>query len=122
MGARSVIWHRKAKRWNKAELDRADRMAIEIGCIYCWLEEGHRGPCEHRHHIKEGNVRMGHWFTLPCCNRHHADCHNGTYGHADQIDKWLKVQHALNLSDELPPSKIYKRREVLTEAEVSNGR
>lgn len=111
-----MIWSRNAKPWKKAETERADRMAEEIGCIFCWLDEGHRGPCDHRHHIKEGNVRMGHWYTLPCCERHHNDCHNGTFGHAVQIDRWLKVQHALDLSDELPLSKIYKPEKALSEA------
>lgn len=113
-----MIMHRNAKPWTKAEKARAERMALEIGCVYCWLERGHRGPCDHRHHIKEGNKRMGHWYTLPVCEDDHQKCHNGTYGHADQIDKWLKVQHALGLSDELPVSKIYKR--PLPEAPVTH--
>lgn len=104
-----MIWHRKAKPWTRAETARADRMAIEIGCIYCWLEEGRRGNCDHRHHIKSGNKRMGHWYTLPVCEKHHADCHNGTFSGARQIDSWLKVQTALGLPDDLPKSKIYKR-------------
>lgn len=115
-----MIWYRHAKPWTKAEKARADRMAIEIGCIYCALR-GDRGRCDHRHHVKDGNKRMGHWFTLPVCEADHIKCHNGTYSHADQIDKWLKVQHALNLSDELPPSKIYKRPALLTEADVSQS-
>lgn len=112
-----MIWHRNAKPWTKAETARADRMAQDIGCIFCWLDEGHRGPCEHRHHIKCGNKRMGHWYTLPCCEKHHNDCHNGTYNHATQIDRWLKVQHALGLDDALPPSKIMPRRGPVSEAE-----
>jgi hypothetical protein len=105
-----VIWHRKAKRWTAAESDRANRMTVEIGCIFCWLDEGQRGTCDHRHHIISGNKRMGHWYTLPCCARHHRDCHNGTFSHAVQIDRWLKVQHILNLDDALPSSKILPRR------------
>lgn len=114
-----MIWHRNAKPWTQAEKDRADQMAVVIGCIFCWLEDGHRGPCQHRHHIKSGNKRMGHWFTLPVCEPHHNDCHNGRFNHAKQIDTWLKVQHALNLSDELPRSKIF-RRELLSEAPVTH--
>ena len=102
--------------WTKAERARADRMAIVIGCVYCCLEsgdselQGRHGTSENRHHIISGNKRMGHWWTLPVCIRHHADCHNGTYKHAQQIDTWLKVQHALGLSDELPPTKVIPRR------------
>jgi hypothetical protein len=117
-----VIWSRNAKPWTKAESTRADRMALEIGCIFCWLDRGERGPCDHRHHIISGNKRMGHWYTLPCCEDDHAKCHDGTYSHAVQIDRWLKVQHALDLSDELPRSKIVPRRlpDPQTEAEVSH--
>ena len=115
-----MIWHANQKPWTKAEKARAARMALEIGCIFCWLDEGERVPCDHRHHIISGNKRMGHWFTLPCCTRHHADCHNGTFSHAVQIDRWLKTQHALKLSDELPKSKIFKREAPPSEAEVTH--
>jgi len=116
-----MIAHKNAKRWNKAEHARADRMAEEIGCIFCALSNI-KARCDHRHHIKRGNKRMGHWYTLPLCEKHHADCHNGTIKNAKQLDTWVKVQHILKLSDELPTSKIYKRPEALPEAEVSNVR
>ena len=112
-----MIWHANAKPWTKAELARAERMAEEIGCIFCGLN-GYIGPCDVRHHIISGNKRMGHWFTLPVCEPHHNDCHNGTFSHARQIDAWLKTQHALNMSDELPRSKIFKRSDLLAEAHV----
>lgn len=111
-----MIWHANAKPWTKAELARAERMAEEIGCIFCGLN-GDMGPCAVRHHIISGNKRMGHWYTLPLCEKHHTDCHNGTLNHAMQIDRWLKVQHLLGLSDELPPSKLPKRN--IPEAEVT---
>lgn len=111
-----MIMHRNAKPWTKAETARADRMAEIIGCIYCWLDEGFRSNCDNRHHIKSGNKRMGHWYTLPVCARHHLECHDGTRGHSDQIHMWLKVQHILELPDELPRSKIVPRRNI-TEAE-----
>lgn len=103
-----MIWSRNQKPWTKAETARADRMAREIGCAFCWLR-GTRGPCDHRHHIKDGNKRMGHWYTLPVCLDDHDKCHNGTYKHGEQIHTWFKVQHALGLSDELPPSKLPRR-------------
>lgn len=111
-----MIWSRNAKPWTKAETARADRMAEEIGCVFCWLEEGRRGPCENRHHIKDGQKRMGHGFTLPVCLVHHSDCHNGKFNHAKQIHAWVVVQQALKLSDDLPKSKIFKR-ELKSEAE-----
>lgn len=110
-----MIWHKNAKPWTDAELARAERMAVEIGCIFCALE-GMIGRCDNRHHIKSGQKRMGHWYTIPVCLVHHSDCHNGKFNHARQIDAWLKVQHALGLSDELPRSKILPRRH-LPEAE-----
>ena len=116
-----MIMHRNSKPWTKAETARAARMAEEIGCIYCWLETGHRGPCDVRHHIISGNKRMGHWYTLPCCEKHHADCHNGTFNRPNQLDTWLKVQHALNLSDEFPASKVFKR-DSPAEADVSQAK
>jgi hypothetical protein len=103
---------RNAKPWTKAERSRADRMAALIGCVICWLEEGGPGPCENRHHIKSGNKRMGHWFTIPVCKRHHGNCHDGTFNHDRQIHFWIIVQQRLELSEELPASKIFPRRQV----------
>ena len=113
-----MIWHKNAKPWTKAETARADRMATEIGCIFCALNTGQKGRCDHRHHIKSGNKRMGHWYTLPLCEKHHGFCHDGTIKHGVQIHAWFKVQHILGLSDEMPMSKIFKRA-TLSEAEVS---
>lgn len=102
-----MIWRKDA--WTKAEKARAERLK-EVGCIVCWLSDGLRRPCENIHHIKSGNKRMGHWYTLPVCLSDHARMHDGTYSHDVQIDYWLKVQHALELDDELPKSKIFHRR------------
>lgn len=112
-----MIMHANAKPWTKAERARADRMAEEIGCVFCRLG-GSIGPCHHRHHVKRGNKRMGHWYTLPLCEMHHTACHNGTIKNAEQLHAWIKVQHMLNMSDELPPTKIVPRRHI-PEAEVS---
>ena len=103
-----MIWHANAKPWTKAEHARAERMALQIGCIFCALM-GDKGPCDERHHIISGNKRMGHGYTLPVCQKHHGMCHDSTFGHQVQIDAWLKVQHILELDDSLPKSKIYKR-------------
>jgi hypothetical protein len=113
-----LIWHVNAKPWTKAEKARGDRMATEIGCIFCALSDI-KSRCDERHHVKRGNKRMGHWFTLPLCEAHHSQCHSGTIRNAEQLDAWIKVQHILGLSDELPASKIVKRRELQTEAQRS---
>src|ERR1700743_2483675 len=99
----------------------AERMARlkEIGCICCQLQFGHQ-PCHNFevHHIVSGNRRLGHWYTLPLCRRHHqgrlltgpwTSIAQGSKAfakvHGPELDLWLKVQHILGLSDELPPSK-----------------
>jgi hypothetical protein len=104
-----MIWHKNAKPWTKDETARLERMRLEIGCIVTWLEEGMRASMECAHHIISGNKRMGHWYTLPLTEANHARMHDGTFSHAEQIEMWLKVQHALGLSDELPRSKIFRR-------------
>jgi hypothetical protein len=50
----------------KAWMDRAQAH----GCVVCLLQTGTRMPAE-IHHIKAGDRRMGHLFTLPLCTAHH---------------------------------------------------
>lgn len=40
------------------------------GCIVCWLQFGVMAPAE-IHHLKSGDRRMGHLFTIPLCEAHH---------------------------------------------------
>lgn len=121
----------KAPPPNKAERERITRMKAEIGCICCILSLGIRSRCDEVHHIISGNKRMGHWYTLPLCRQHHQGGEAGiqwtsvaqgskafTRAHGTQIDLWLKIQHMLNLPDDLPPSKIFKRA-TLSEAPVN---
>lgn len=114
---------RKSIPWTKAENDRAARMKAEIGCICCWLAFGRRSDCQEIDHLISGNKRIGHWWTIPLCRKHHQGKQLGglwtsvadgskafTAIHGSRIDLWLKVQHALGLSDELPKSKVFPRR------------
>jgi hypothetical protein len=123
----------KARPANKAEKARYVRLKDEIGCVCCLLAFNRQAKCEEIHHIVKGNKRMGHWYTLPLCRDHHqgravaglwTSIAQGSKAfaavHGTEIDLWFKVQHMLNLSDELPKSKIVPRR-LLTEAEVSKG-
>lgn len=103
-----MIWHKNAKPWTKAETVRCERMK-PLGCIHCWLNFSTKVPCAEVHHIKSGNKRMGHWFTLPLCLACHKAVDTGAFKHAEQIDRWVKLQHILGLSDELPASKIFRR-------------
>lgn len=104
-----MIASKHSKKWTPREMSRLLRMKSDVGCIACCLEDGNKRPMEEAHHILRGTKRMGHWFTLPLCKPCHANCHNGTHDHDQQIHYWVVVQHALKLSDELPPSKVFKR-------------
>jgi len=129
------------------EENRRITLMLKMECVCCAIEPSgwpHEKPrC---HHIVEGNKRLGHWFTLPICDGHHQGdwtyeqrsfrlaCKLGmlqapvslaqgsklfTAYYGTQRELWLKVQHMLGLSDELPRSKIYKRPVLLTEAPVN---
>lgn len=121
-GLGGMNYSRKEK-WTKEERDRADRMVREIGCICCWLAFGKKSLFAERDHLLSGGKRMGHWYTIPLCFKHHRVRNQGglwtsvadgskafTRVHGSRIDLWLKVQHALGLSDELPSTKVYPRR------------
>lgn len=105
------------------ETRRINRMKAEIGCICCLLRTGVQNYHCEVHHIVRGNKRLGHWYTLPLCRSHHrirgvggiftsiADGSKAfTRVHGTELDLWLKVQHMLELSDELPPTKVLARR------------
>lgn len=105
----------------KAERERLNRLS-DIGCICCLLSFGDKNPIYEVHHIVQ-TKRLGHWYTLPLCVRHHRIRYQGGLWtsiadgskafqkyHGTELDLWLKVQHMLNLSDELPASKIVPRR------------
>jgi hypothetical protein len=118
-----AMMHPNAKPWTKAEKARAERMKEIIGCICCWLAFGRRSPCQEIDHLISGNKRMGHWYSIPLCRKHHqgkglgglwTSVADGSKAfaavHGSRIDLWLKVQHILKLSDDLPPTKILPRR------------
>jgi RecA-dependent nuclease len=105
------------------EARRINRMKAEIGCICCLLRTGVQNYHVEVHHIVRGNKRLGHWYTLPLCRSHHrirgvggiftsiADGSKAfTRVHGTELDLWVKVQHMLELSDELPPTKVLARR------------
>lgn len=106
----------------KREAARIKRLFTDVGCICCGLAFGMRNCQIEVHHIVQGNRRLGHWYTLPLCVAHHrvkgvagwTSIANGTKAfsrvHGSELDLWLKVQHMLGLSDELPQTKIMARR------------
>jgi Recombination enhancement, RecA-dependent nuclease len=105
------------------EARRINRMKAEIGCICCLLRTGVQNYHVEVHHIVRGNKRLGHWYTLPLCRSHHrirgvggifTSVADGSKAfnkiHGTQLDLWVKVQHMLELSDELPATKVLPRR------------
>lgn len=89
----------------------------------CLLSFGIAEPKFEVHHMLQGNRRLGHWYTLPLCELHHrgrslagswTSIAQGSKAfskvHGTELDLWTKCQHMLNLSDELPTSKILPRR------------
>jgi hypothetical protein len=41
-----------------------------FGCIVCWRQHGIKAAAE-IHHLKAGDRRMGHLFSIPLCADHH---------------------------------------------------
>lgn len=115
---------RNQPRPTKQEKIRINRLKQEIGCICCLLRFNIQTRPVEIHHIVRGNKRLGHWYTLPLCRDHHQGTGTGMWTsiragrkafraiHGDELDIWLKVQHMLNLDDELPSTKILPRRAV----------
>lgn len=113
----------------KPEVERIKRLVLEVGCICCLLRFGVYNGHVEIHHIVRGNRRLGHWYTLPLCTAHHrakgegpmTSIANGskafTAMHGTELDLWLKVQHMLKLSDELPTSKRVPRRSCVEVAQ-----
>jgi hypothetical protein len=139
-----MIWHAGYIRATKAEKRRIDAM-LTLGCAACVQEpEGwpHARPC--CQHILEGNVRMGHQYTIPLCAGHHQGIWTRAQRHyidasapeeravalsdgskpfteryGTQREIWGATQIMLNLPDVWPESKIFKR-DALTEAQRLN--
>jgi hypothetical protein len=119
---------------NKAEAERIERM-LRLGCCYCaelclWMTA-------EVHHIVEGNKRLGHWYTLPCCPGHHRNIWQTDqaqmmkdYGyplvsiahgrkeffkhHTSEKAQWTIIQNKLRLSTDWPESKVIPRRGIST--------
>lgn len=107
----------------RAESNRIERMKTEIGCIACRLSGLETVTHLEVHHIKDGDRRLSHWFTLSLCWMHHQNrsiaglwtsIAQGSKAfaevHGSQWDLWLKTQHILELDDTLPASKLVARR------------
>ena len=58
----------------QGEASRIERM-MTLGCVAC-ASLGFWHVAEECHHLLEGNVRLGHWFTIPLCRGHHRGIWN----------------------------------------------
>lgn len=104
----------------------------EMHCMACAIKGDFKKQKVEIHHLKRGNKRMGHLYTIPLCNAHHQGNRGSTepavhrgmkafraaFGY-DDWGLWQKLQVMLGLDDSLPPSKIYKRPASQTEALVT---
>lgn len=53
----------------KMERERVARM-MQLGCCAC-AQVGIAHIAQENHHILDGNIKMGDWYTLPLCRGHH---------------------------------------------------
>jgi len=113
----------------KYEQERIDAMR-RLGCVACaQLGVPNLNELE-LHHLLDGNVRMGHWFSIFLCAGHHQGRWSETQKEwippdlrvsiasgrkawnrvypAERI-LWVKVQQRLRLNDTWPPTKLVPR-------------
>lgn len=120
-----MIWHRHAIRATPEELARND-LIRQMHCMCCALKGDLSKKKVDIHHLKSGNKRMGHLYTIPLCPAHHRGqrgakdaqepyVHGGMkafrahWGYDDR-QLWQKLQVMLGMDDSLPVSKILPRR------------
>lgn len=116
-----MIWHKNAQRATSAELERMDRLR-QMDCMACAIRgDLPRKPVE-IHHLKLGNKRAGHLYTIPLCSDHHRGTSGSkepavhrvmsefrkAFGY-DDWGLWQKLQVMLGMDDSRPPSKIFRR-------------
>lgn len=130
-----MIWHRNAVRATPFELERNDKLR-QMHCMCCAIDGDLSRKKIEIHHIKSGNKRMGHLYTIPLCAAHHRG-ERGAPGTAEiswhgsgskefvkrwgytDLQLWQKLQVMLGLDDSLPPTKIFKRQVPLPEASIT---
>jgi hypothetical protein len=111
------------------EQERIEAM-VKLGCAAC----AHLGIPYAQievHHILDGGVRMGHWFTIPLCAGHHqgyftklqteliepqklVSISSGRKAfrrvYPTERELWVRVQNKLKLPAVWPTSKVLARR------------
>lgn len=115
---------------NKIEQDRIDKM-LQMGCAACAFLGVPNLVNTEVHHMLDGNVRLGHWFSIGLCSGHHRgvwtegqltwiEAHQRvaisdgrkafTKIYPTEWQLWERTQFVLRLDDTKPESKIVPRR------------
>lgn len=76
----------------KLEAQRIGRM-LQLGCAACAFLGVPNLECTECHHILDGNVRCGHWFSVPLCSGHHR----GVWS-AGQLE-WMTAEQRVSIAD-----------------------
>jgi Recombination enhancement, RecA-dependent nuclease len=114
----------------KLESERIDKM-LQLGCAACAFLGVPNLVNTECHHLLDGNVRLGHWFSIPLCAGHHRGA--WTEGQLTWIEAhqrvaisdgrkaftriyptewqlWDRVQIVLRLENDRPISKLIPRK------------
>lgn len=121
------------------ERKRIDAM-MQLGCVLTWLKFGYHVNAE-CHHITLARKRLGPTYTIPLSPWYHRGVTEPGFSQRDmrrdfgasladgskafkeshgttELELWLKIQHALELPDDLPTTKILPRRMAAPESHV----
>lgn len=134
-----MIMHKNMVRATKVEQTRIT-LIMSMSCIVCALHGDFQSRRLECHHIVRGGKRLGHWYTLQLCVGHHRGlwlpsetllpqyrvaisdgrkAFRAAHGGLDDLGVWQRLQVTLGYDDALPVSKIYRRPDLQTEAEVT---
>jgi hypothetical protein len=119
------------------EEQRRIKLIMGMSCAVCALHGDVSKRALECHHIVRSHRRLGHWWTLQLCRGHHQGqwdkknpqpaqvaisdgmkAFRRAHGGYDDLQIWQRQQVVLGLDDSPPTSKIYKRPEAQTEADV----
>jgi len=91
----------------KASSEEREHMARvkRLPCCVC-LPEEQSSPTE-VHHITEGSRRLGDFYVLPLCRKHHENVHLLRNGATRQL--WAELNKTLGVNRSWPQTKILPR-------------
>jgi Recombination enhancement, RecA-dependent nuclease len=76
----------------KLEAERIDKM-MQLGCAACAFLGVPNLVNAECHHLLDGNIRLGHWFTIPLCSGHHRSVWTN-----EQLE-WLSTEQRVSIAD-----------------------